>query len=176
MQLRPTPRVGAAAALRFLEGAVRGNIPRMTRSLAAIRILTSALAVSAVSCGGPSAPVDQGGGAVMIDEHPAAMRVPGYLVFTDLSLHRRSESKAPPEPYVAGAWYGAFFDATGGVTGPKGSVPSGRSTTRGRLELRNRAFFRADDQRPRNVPYVEGWRDDDTGGFYPLGDVVWSAQ
>lgn len=146
----------------------------MTRPAAVARALIVVVPFLA-ACGGPSAPVDQGGGAVLVDERPAAMRAPGWLSLTDLGVHRASESKPPVEPYVPGAWYGLFFDPTGGVVGPKGSVPSGRNTTRGRLELRNRAFFRSDDRRTPTPPYLEGWRDDDTGGFYPQGDVVWST-
>jgi hypothetical protein len=136
-------------------------------------ILLAAAACWCAACGGPSAPEDQGGGAVLTEERPAAMAAPGRLELRDLAFKRASDVDAPVEPYVPGLMYGGWFDATGEIVGPVGTAPRGRALTKGRLELRNRAFFRFDDARPKSPPYVEGWRDDDTGGFFPLGPVVW---
>ena len=124
-------------------------------------------------CGGPSAPEDQGGGAVLVEERPAAMAVPGRLELRDLTFKRSSDPDPAAEPYVPGFSYGGWFDATGDVVGAVGAAPRGRSLTKERLELRNRAFYRFDDARPKSTPYIEGWRDDDTGGFFPLGRIVW---
>ena len=111
-------------------------------------------------------------------ERPAAMRTPGWLELRDLSFHADADAgKTPPsEPYVRGEWIGGFFDATGEVVGQVGDPPKGRSLTRGYLELRTRAFFRTDAQRSRVPPWIEGARDDDSGGFFPGAAISWSSQ
>ncbi|HYC77496.1 MAG TPA: hypothetical protein VEI02_07700 [Planctomycetota bacterium] len=139
------------------------------RSLACVVVPLLALGVS---CGGPSAPDEQGGGAVLVDEHPAAMRTPGRLELGDLSARYAWESAKPEPPYVEGVWIGGWFDPTGDVVGATPTAPQGRKTTRGRLELRTRAFFRQDEARLATGPCVDGWRDDDTGGFYPATGLI----
>ena len=127
------------------------------------------------ACSGASAPEEQGGGAVLVQAQPAAMRAPGWLEFKDLSVHTDAEKGPPREPYIRGAWIGTNFDATAEISGPIGDPPKGRNVSKGWLELRTRSFFRADDPRPRTPPYVPGFHDDDTGGFFPGSAVVWSV-
>jgi hypothetical protein len=117
----------------------------------------------------------QGGAASVASERPAAMRAPGWLDLRDLSAHTDAEKDPPREPYVRGVWIGAWFDATSDVVGAVGEPPKGRSLTRGYLELRSRAFYRATDERTRGAPWVEGARDDDSGVFFPSGALVWSS-
>jgi hypothetical protein len=146
----------------------------MPRQRSFVRSTPFVLAAAfAASCGGPSAPMEQSGGAVLIEERRADMAVRGSLELRTLAIKTAADATPPSEPYVEGYWVGGVFDATGDVVGPKGSAPRGRTLTRGRLELRTRSFFRADDSRPKTPPWIEGWRDDDTGGFHPLGGVLW---
>lgn len=130
------------------------------------------LAFTLFACSGPSAPVEQGGGAVLITPQPAAMRVSGWLEFRDLTFHPVSEKGPPHEPFIRGEAIGGFFDPTSEITGPVGDPPKGRNLTKGWLELRTRAFFRSDDPRQKTPPFVEGSRDDDTGGFFPASPLV----
>ena len=51
------------------------------------------------------------------------------------------------------------------------SAPVGRVLTLGYLELRTRAFVKKDSASAPEVPYVEGWQDTETGGFYPTSQV-----
>jgi hypothetical protein len=102
------------------------------------------------------------------------MRAPGWLELRDLSAHTDAEKGPPSEPYVRGAWIGGYFDATGDVVGAVGDPPKGRSVTRGYLELRTRAFYRNDDKRSRIPPWIEGSRDDDSGGFFPATSISWT--
>jgi hypothetical protein len=136
-------------------------------------VLVSALLLTA--CSGPRAPTMQGGGAIVTHDRPCAVRAPGWLELRDLSVHTDAEKDPPREPYVRGVWVGGFFDATGDVAGPVGDPPKGRSLTRGYLELRTRAFYRATDERKRTPPWIEGSRDDDSGGFFPASSVSWSS-
>lgn len=133
------------------------------------------LLLSIAACGGPSAPEDQGGGAVIVDRHPASQRSAGWLEFKDLSGHMATEERKPIEPYVLGEWVGGHFDATGEIIGNVGSPPRGRNVSRGWLDLRTRAFYPTSSSRPRTTPFIDGFRDDDTGGFYPLSNVSWKA-
>jgi hypothetical protein len=135
----------------------------------------AALGFVLLACSTPRAPGNQGGGALLTREHPAAMRAPGWLELRDLSVHTDSEKGPPSEPYVRGAWVGGFFDAAGDVVGKVGDPPRGRSVTRGYVELRTRAFYRNDAERTRTPPWVEGSRDDDSGSFFPAGKVAWSG-
>lgn len=150
-------------------------MPRRTDSPRPFPLLLAA-AFCLGACGTPDAPEEQGGGAVLLVERKDAMPVLGRLELKDLSVRRASDGETPVEPYVPGAWVGGWFDATGDVVGPKGSAPRGRTLTKGWLELRNRAFYRADEKRTKTAPWIEGWRDDDTGGFFPLSGVVWKAE
>jgi hypothetical protein len=143
------------------------------------RVVLVLVATFLVSCCCNSrVPCNQGGGALLTCERPAAMRTPGWLELRDLSFHADADAgKAPPsEPYVRGEWIGGYFDATGEVIGPVGDPPRGRSVTRGYLELRARAFYRNDAQRTRIPPFVEGARDDDSGVFFPASAISWSSQ
>jgi hypothetical protein len=117
----------------------------------------------------------QGGGATLTCERPAAMRTQGWLELRDLSFHSNAEKAPPNEPWVRGEWVGLFFDATGEIVGAVGDPPKGRSLTRGYLELRTRTFYRQDAQRTRMPPWIEGARDDDSGGFFPAAPISWSA-
>ena len=137
-------------------------------------VLLVFIAFAVAACGEPSIPENQGGGAIVTDAKPWALRVPGWLELRDLTLHTDAEIGPPNEPYVRGSWIGSMFDATGGVVGTTGPAPKGRKLTRGWLDLRTRAFFRTDDPHRRAVPSLDGWRDEDTGGFHAAADVVWS--
>jgi len=122
-------------------------------------------------CGGPSAPVDQGGGAVMEEPHPDAMRAMGWLEFADLSLHVQADGRSPSGPHVRGWVLGGTFAPSGDVVGGGGPRPRGRILTPGFLELRTRAFVRRDGDRPPQAPYVDGLQDAETGGFHPTSPV-----
>lgn len=140
----------------------------MRRTCAAFLLLV------AISCSETRAPCDQGGGAVLTREKCASVRAPGWLDLRDLSVHMDAEKDPPREPYVRGEWIGNWFDARGEIVGVVGDPPKGRSLTRGWLELRSRAFFRASETRTRIPPWIEGMRDDDSGGFFPASQVSWS--
>jgi hypothetical protein len=149
---------------------MQGNSPRFVALLAGL-VLSSC-------CGtGSRAPCDKSCVASLTCERPAAMRTPGWLELRDLTFHADADSaKAPPtEPYVRGEWIGGFFDAKGEVVGQVGDPPKGRSLTRGYLELRTRSFYRNDAQRSRVAPWIEGARDDDSGGFFPGASISWSS-
>ncbi|MAE94966.1 MAG: hypothetical protein CL910_09930 [Deltaproteobacteria bacterium] len=123
------------------------------------------------ACSGTRAPTDQGGGAVLTEEHPDAMRTPGWLEFGDLSLRTAAAGKDPRGAHVHGWLLGGVFEPLGDIIGGEGRPPRGRILNPGFLELRTRAFVKkADDANP-TPPYVEGWQDTETGGFYPSGSV-----
>jgi hypothetical protein len=111
----------------------------------------------------------------MRQERPASVRASGWLDLRDLSAHTDAEKAPPREPYVRGEWVGGWFDARGDVVGTVGDPPKGRSVTRGYLELRTRAFYRASETRTRIPPWIEGSRDDDSGGFFPASQISWSG-
>jgi hypothetical protein len=140
-----------------------------------LRAALAVLPVIGLACSAPRAPTNQGGGALLTREHHASVRAPGWLELRDLTVHTDAEKGPPSEPYVRGSWIGGFFDATGEIVGKVGDPPRGRSLTRGYLELRTRAFYRNDDSRAKIPPFVEGSRDDDSGSFFPAGQIVWSA-
>jgi hypothetical protein len=131
--------------------------------------------VAVIACSSQRLPSDQGGVASVAREQPAAMRAPGWLDLRDLSAHTDAEKIPPREPYVRGSWIGGWFDATSDVIGELGEPPKGRSLTRGYLELRSRTFYRSGDERTRIAPWIEGSRDDESGGFFPASSVVWSG-
>lgn len=140
-----------------------------------MRRLLVIVSLSIAACGGPSAPEEQGGGAVIADRSPESQRTPGWLEFKDLSAHVATEDRKPIEPYVKGEWIGGRFDVRGSLVGKPGGAPRGRNVTRGWLELRNRAFHPFNSTAPKIAPFIEGFRDDDTGGFYPSADISWTA-
>src|SRR5262245_39607 len=133
-----------------------------------------AVMLALTSCCETRCPTDQGGGAIITCARPYAMRSPGWLELRDLTSHTDAEKEAPREPFVRGVWIGGFFDATGEITGTVGDPPKGRSLTRGYLELRTRSFYRPDDKRTRMPPWIEGSRDDESGGSFPASSIAWS--
>lgn len=132
----------------------------------------------AAACTGPSAPEDQGGGAVLIEPHHEAMWASGWLEFADLSLHTDAEDLEPVEPYVRGRILGGYFSPTGTIIGSK-ERPRGRRARfliEGWLDLRTREFFLASEDEPLRPPYVRGLKDRDSGGFHPTSDIVHEAE
>ena len=124
------------------------------------------------TCGGssPAAPPD----SLLVESYPEAMRTPGWLEFSDLSLHTNAEATPPLEPYVRGMILGGLFFPTGSIVGPK-KEPSGRRARfllKGWLDLRTRAFYPTGSQHQHKLPYVEGAKDRDSGGFHPTADIV----
>ncbi len=68
-------------------GSRHGNIePMMSVAPSKRPIWPLAFLFALAGCGGPSAPEDQGGGAVLVEERPAAMAVPGRLELRDLTF------------------------------------------------------------------------------------------
>jgi hypothetical protein len=133
--------------------------------------LATVLCALLVACGTPAPPTEQGGGAVLTEPKPKAMWATGWLEFADLSLHGDDETEPPTEPYLRGRILGGLFQPTGGVSGIMSEPPPRRIVTRGWLELRSRAFFPENSKRERIPPFVEGYQDAETGGFYPTSDV-----
>lgn len=126
------------------------------------------------ACGGPSELSEQGGGAVLTEEHPEAIRTPGWIQFgPDLSLHVASEADPPREPYVRGWIIGGLFLPDGEVVGILTEPPPKRILSRGRLHLETRAFTPEKSERLARAPYVDGWHDEETGGFFPSSGVHW---
>ena len=144
-------------------------MPTVNRSISFSLII--ALGVALVACGSPAPPTEQGGGAVLTEPKPKAMWAGGWLEFADLSLHRNDEDEAPTEPYVRGMILGGLFQPTGAVTGIMSEPPPRRIVNRGWLELRSRAFFPEGSRQDRVPPFVEGFQDTETGGFYPTGGI-----
>jgi hypothetical protein len=133
-----------------------------------------AVALGAVvisGCSGPTPPDYQGGGAVLSEEKPGAMRSPGWLQFSDLTLHLSVEPDPPKAPYVRGWIVGGLFLPDGEVQGVLAEPPPRRVLTRGWLHLVWRSFTPESHERPRRPPYVEGWHDEETGGFFPSSPV-----
>jgi hypothetical protein len=126
----------------------------------------------AAGCAGPTAPTEQGGGAILTEPQPEAMRTDGYLDFIDLSLRPVASGLRPDGPHVQGWILGGLFTPVSDVRGGLADEPPpGRIASRGFLELRTRAFVRPDSQSPPVPPYVEGFQDTETGGFYPSSSV-----
>ncbi len=128
------------------------------------------------TCGGSSPAPDPDG--LLEDSYPEAMRTPGWLEFTDLSLHTNAEATPPLEPYVRGKILGGLFFPSASIRGPK-KEPTGRRARfllKGWLDLRTRAFYPTGSQYQRTPPYVEGAKDRDSGGFHPTSDIVHGAE
>ena len=88
-----------------------------------------------VGCPGPSAPTEHGGGAVLTEAHPEAMRARGWLEFSDLSLRVEADGNKPVGPHVKGWVVGGLFLPSGDVEGRVTERPRGRILTAGFLEL-----------------------------------------
>jgi hypothetical protein len=127
-------------------------------------------------CSGPQPPTYQGGGAVVVEPRPDAMRTPGWLEFADLSLRMKSSGVAPRGPHVRGWILGGTFIPEGDVIGGGDRRPSGRILTPGFIELRTRAFVRKENDRRPERPYVEGLQDAETGGFFPTSPVHYAPR
>lgn len=124
-----------------------------------------------VGCSGSSAPTEEGGGAVLSDSHPEAMRARGWLEFSDLSLRVEADGKEPVGPHVKGWVVGGLFLPSGEVEGRVGERPRGRILTAGFLELRTRGFVKKEAPRRPRPPFVEGFQDVETGSFFPTSSV-----
>lgn len=129
------------------------------------------LALFLVGCSGPQPPSEQGGGAVIGERRPEAMRARGWLEFADLSLRVQADGADPRGPHLRGWILGGTFYPDGDVVGADAPPPRGRILTPGFLELRTRAFVRKESPRPPEPPYVEGMQDAETGGFFPTSSV-----
>ena len=129
-----------------------------------------------VGCSWTQAPSEQGGGAVVEESHPEAMRARGWLEFADVSLRVKSEGGVPRGPHVRGWVLGGTFIPEGDVVDRGAPPPSGRVLTPGFIELRTRAFVRKQgDHRP-EPPYVEGVQDAETRGFFPTSTVHYAPR
>ena len=124
-----------------------------------------------VGCPGPSAPTEHGGGAVLTEAHPEAMRARGWLEFSDLSLRVEADGNKPVGPHVKGWVVGGLFLPSGDVEGRVTERPRGRILTAGFLELRTRGFVKRDAARQPRPPFVEGFQDVETGAFFPTSSV-----
>lgn len=132
--------------------------------------------ISLGACSGPSAPDEQGGGAVLTETHPEAMRARGWLEFADLSLRLESDGKDPVGMHVRGWVVGGLFFPDGDVEGRKTERPRGRIFTAGFLELRTRGFVKKDAARRPRPPFVEGFQDVETGAFFPTSSVRYGGR
>ena len=114
----------------------------------------------------------QGGGAIVTCE-ACRDAVPGWLELRDLTLpHGRREGTpvGAVRPRRTGSGTGSTRRPRS--SGKVGDPPKGRSLTRGYLELRTRAFYRTDTSARASRRWIEGSRDDDSGGFFPAASVV----
>lgn len=139
-------------------------------------MLLGTVALLAAGCAGPSAPTDQGGGAVLTTPKPEAMRTRGWLQFPELTLHSDAESEPPKDPYIRGVIVGGRFYPHGELVGPVTEAPPKRILARGWLELETRAFTPEAAEGTRRAPWVEGWRDTESGVFFPSGPLVLGSE
>jgi hypothetical protein len=130
------------------------------------------LAGMIAGCGETPAPETQGGGAVLREAKPAAMRTAGWLSFPDLVLHSVTESEGPKAPYLRGWILGGLFQPEGELVGYVSEPPPRRLLTRGWLDLETRAFVPDAANRPKSRLYAEGWHDNETGGFFPASPMM----
>jgi len=135
-----------------------------------------AVSLILVGCSGSSPPTLQGGGAVVGEAHPEAMRARGWLKFVDLSLRVESDGGAPRGPRVHGWILGGMFMPDGDVIDRGAQLPRDRILTPGFIELRTRGFVRKESDRRPELPYVEGMKDAETGGFYPTSAVHYAPR
>lgn len=138
--------------------------------------LVFAVSLILVGCSGPQPPTEQGGGAVMVESRPDAMRARGWLEFVDLSLRLESDGGAPRGPHVLGWILGGTFSPEGDVIGRESQLPSGRILTPGFIELRTRAFVRKESDRAPELPYVEGMQDAENRSFFPSSPVHYAPR
>lgn len=134
-------------------------------------VLMWCLLLLQTGCGGPTAPESHGGGAVLTEPRPDLMRTSGWLQFADLSLHTVADAKPPKEPFVRGSILGGRFFPTGPVEGVVREAPPKRVLTKGSLHLETRAFKALDSEGPIRTPFVFGWKDTESGAFFPATDV-----
>jgi hypothetical protein len=146
---------------------------RVTRQDGAMNRLAGvlALAVLQISCSGPSVPSDQGGGANLRETRPEAMRSPGWLDLRTLGAHTDAEVKTPSEPYIRGVWVGGLFYPEGEVVGAQTEPPAKRIVVKGWLAVTTRAFYPESLARKPRAPRIAGWRDKETGNFYPASTL-----
>ena len=90
-----------------------------------------------VGCSWTEPPSEQGGGALVGESHPDAMRARGWLEFADVSLRVKSEGGAPRGPHVRGWVLGGTFIPEGDVV-DRGAPPlaSARGQSGGRSPRR----------------------------------------
>ena len=137
-----------------------------------LRVLVPILFLSLLAGCGSSAPSEeQGGGAVLDRPHTAAMAIPGWLQFSDLSLHADWEGATPRGPFLRGMILGNTFQPAGRVIGLVEVETGGRILDRGWLDLRTLAFYRENAAVGHRMPWIEGRRDAETGSFLPATDV-----